>query len=146
MSDAPPTQLHVGAYALCINPADRLLLARMCVGPNAGRWTMPGGGLLPGEHPERAVLRELEEETGLVFSEPRPVMGVFSALYEQSAVRPWGPVHHVGIVYDFRGIDGDLTHEQDGSTDLCGWHTRADAESLPLVPLGAYGVQLAWGS
>jgi 8-oxo-dGTP pyrophosphatase MutT (NUDIX family) len=146
MPDDPPSQLHLAAYALCVNPGDQLLLARMATGPNTGRWTMPGGGVLPGEHPGRAVLRELQEETGLVCSEPRSVVGVFSVVYERSVFRPWGPVHHVGIVYDFRGIDGELRDEQDGSTDRCGWHSRDEAERLPLVPLGEYGVQLAWGS
>lgn len=35
---------------------------------------LPGGGLEPGEQPAQAALRELEEETGLVAVELRPVV------------------------------------------------------------------------
>jgi len=35
-------------------------------GPDAGLWTLPGGGVLWGEHPDQTVFREMEEETGLV--------------------------------------------------------------------------------
>lgn len=144
MSDDALPQLHLGAYALCIDPGDQLLLARMGTGADKGRWTLPGGGVEPGEHPDQAVLRELHEETGLVGSGGRPVVGVFSVVYERTTARPWGRVHHVGIVYDFRGVAGDIRDEQDGSTDRCAWFSREDAARLPLVALGEYGVHLAW--
>ena len=37
-------------------------------------WTLPGGGLQPGETPEEAVRREVFEETGLVVSNARHVL------------------------------------------------------------------------
>ena len=145
MADDLPPQRHLGAYALCVDPAGRVLLARMGTGADRGRWTLPGGGVEPGEHPDQAVLRELYEETGLVCAAPGPVLGIFSTVYEQSAARPSGPVHHVGIVYDVRSVDGPLTYEQHGSTDRCGWHSQSEAARLPLVPLAAFGLRLAWG-
>ena len=42
-----------------------ILLVRRGRPPQAGRWSVPGGHVEPGETPEAAVLRELCEETGL---------------------------------------------------------------------------------
>ncbi len=44
---------------------DSILLVRRGRAPQAGRWSVPGGHVEPGETPEAAVLRELLEETGL---------------------------------------------------------------------------------
>jgi len=37
-------------------------------------WTLPGGGLEPGETPEEAVRREVFEETGLVVAQAKHVL------------------------------------------------------------------------
>lgn len=36
-------------------------------------WVLPGGGIEPGEPPEEAILREMEEETGFTVINPRLV-------------------------------------------------------------------------
>jgi len=57
---------YLGAYALCLDNVNRLLLCRLNTGCiEAGYWTLPGGGLDWGEPPEDAVVRELQEGTGL---------------------------------------------------------------------------------
>jgi len=57
--------LRVGAYAIC-RDGDRILCCRLdATEPSPGAWTLPGGGVDFGEDPAVAVLRELEEETGL---------------------------------------------------------------------------------
>jgi 8-oxo-dGTP pyrophosphatase MutT (NUDIX family) len=47
-----------------IDPDDRILLVRFQF-PQRTLWAAPGGGIEPGESPEEAIRRELEEETGL---------------------------------------------------------------------------------
>lgn len=44
--------------------AGRLLLVRRANAPDAGRWSLPGGRLEPGELPPEAAARETMEETG----------------------------------------------------------------------------------
>jgi ADP-ribose pyrophosphatase YjhB (NUDIX family) len=138
----------VGAYALCTDADHRLLLARVSSSDpaGAGHWTLPGGGLDWGERPEDAVLRELEEETGLTARVLDSVVGIYSGTRRRSATRPRDSVHVVGIVYRLRGLEGELRPEQGGSTDTCDWFTREQAGALPLTPLGEFAIPLAWPS
>ena len=58
----PRPELCVGVIA---TDADTLLLVRRGREPGAGRWSVPGGRVEPGETLAEAVVRELAEETGL---------------------------------------------------------------------------------
>lgn len=59
----------VSAAAL-VDPDGRVLLAqRPDSKPMAGLWEFPGGKVEPGETPESALIRELEEELGIETSE-----------------------------------------------------------------------------
>ena len=71
MVDAAPANLGgidmllVSAVAL-IDRDGRVLLAKRPEGkPMAGLWEFPGGKIEPGETPETALIRELDEELGI---------------------------------------------------------------------------------
>ena len=141
---APPGRTRLGGYALCTDDMGRVLLARLSIlEVDVGAWTLPGGGVEFGEHPDDAVLRELEEETGLR-GEIESVAGVFSHVYHRSRAADGLDLHFLGILYHVRIVGGRLRDEVDGTTDAAGWFTRDELEDLRLVEIGRFGVDLAF--
>jgi 8-oxo-dGTP pyrophosphatase MutT (NUDIX family) len=66
--------LILAAAAACIRDEQgRILLVHR----SDGLWSVPGGGLDPGERLDQAVVREVREETGLEV-EPLALIGVYS--------------------------------------------------------------------
>ena len=112
----------------------RLLCCRISPGyPWAGTWSLPGGGVDWGEHPDDAVIRELGEETGLHGRIER-IVGIDSHTIERPASRS-GPAHIVAILYRVVDTTGELQVEQGGSSDACAWLSAAEVAELPHVPL-----------
>ena len=142
--DPVSLRFYMGAYGICRDPAGRLLLARMSGGFDDGRWTMPGGGMEWGEHPDAALLRELEEETGIENIQAVKVTDVYSHIYTNTEENSLKPLHHLGIVYNVTIGSLDYRFEKDGSTDRCEWFTEDQVRSLPLTPAGEFAVELVW--
>ncbi len=153
VGDPLPQFQRVAAYNVCVDDESRLLLCRLSnVTERPGAWTLPGGGIDFGEHPEAGALRELHEEAGLVGR----IVGLLAVDSLRRTLRAKErdrlgfaegtecDYHSVRIIYRTEIIGGDLRDETDESTDMAGWFTRDDAVSLPLVELGRIGVELAF--
>lgn len=140
----PNRRTRIGSYSLCLDADGRILLARLsALEVDVGAWTMPGGGINFGEHPDAAAVRELEEETGLI-GEIEGVAGIFSHVYRKSTFTGGDDLHFLGIIYRMRIVGGELRDEVDGTTDTCAWLSPAELEGIRLVELAAFGVKIAF--
>jgi 8-oxo-dGTP diphosphatase len=72
-----PSRPVLGAAAVVIHDG-KVLLIRRGQPPDAGEWSIPGGGVELGESLEDALTRELREETGLEIA-----VGPFLEAYER---------------------------------------------------------------
>ncbi len=131
---------RIGAYGILMDD-NRVLLCRLSsqVSGFVGNWTLPGGGIEFGEQPADAMVREVEEETGLHVI-PRDIVDAHSLQREIGGRN----MHSIRIVYRAQVTGGQLRFEQDGTTDRCEWFTEEEARALPLVELGKEGIELAF--
>lgn len=129
---------RVAAYGL-LTDGDQILLCRLSrqlPRDSKRRWTLPGGGIDFGESPAAGMIREVEEETGLIVA-ATGIADVDSLVGEESGA----PCHHIRIIYRARITGGALRHETNGSTDLCQWWPKDQCPEL--VDLAQVGVRLA---
>jgi 8-oxo-dGTP diphosphatase len=144
---------RVAAYGLVV-AGDEVLLTRLSDLTSApGQWTLPGGGIDPGEHPRDAVVRELWEETGLT-GRATALLGVDSfsttrAIADDVTER----YHAIRVLYRVEvTATGPLrVVDVGGSTDEARWHPlaglvgprRPDAAEGPvLVPTARWALRL----
>ena len=125
---------RVGAYGVLRDTGGRVLLARNSdASAFPGEWTLPGGGVEQGEHPDDAVVREFGEETGLSVQ----VDGLLAVTADVARL-PGSDLEHTDrIVYDVSVLGGELRAEADGTTDRVAWVGAAELDDLILMPFTA---------
>ncbi|MEV4346060.1 NUDIX domain-containing protein [Actinoplanes sp. NPDC049596] len=123
---------RVGAYGICRDDSGRVLLARNSpLSEFPGLWTLPGGGVEQGEHPDDAVVREFGEETGLAVR----IDGLNTVTADLARLSGGDLEHTDRIIYDVSVTGGTLRNEAEGTTELVEW--VADPAALPLMPFTA---------
>jgi ADP-ribose pyrophosphatase YjhB (NUDIX family) len=123
--------VRIAAYGI-IRRESQILLCRLSLNlpKYGGLWTLPGGGLEFGEHPEEGVIREVLEETGFDI-QPTSLLGINSFTREQ----PNESFQGIQIIYDSTIVGGTLTYEEDGTTDMCQWHQINEVAELDKADL-----------
>lgn len=120
--------------AIITDDAGRLLLVKRGHEPEAGRWSLPGGRVQPGESDPQAVVREVREETGLGV-EPGRLVG---------AVQRPGPGGTVFDIYDYAAtVSGGLLAAGDDAADAR-WVRPGDLDQLTLTS-GLARTLAEWG-
>ena len=122
-------QGKTGSHPICgvgavIRTADRYLLVRRGRAPNEGKWAVPGGKIQLGETMRQAVVREVEEETGLAVEVGDPI-------WVGEAMDPDGSWHFILIDFEASIVGGDLRVGDDAAE--IGWFTLEEARNLPLT-------------
>jgi len=99
-----PSFALVGVGAVVLRSGDEILLIRRGYPPGEGYWAVPGGVVEAGERLVDAVVRELEEETGLTGE----VVGVIHI--DEVIVKDDGNVKYHYVLIDFLidNVKGEL--------------------------------------
>jgi 8-oxo-dGTP diphosphatase len=136
-SDGAVQRARIAAYGWCEADA-AVLLVRIAPGyPDAGRWTLPGGGVDFGEDPVDGARREVEEETGIRVG-IAGLVGIRSAVLEPDVTPSGHRIHSLQIVYRVEPLDGELRDELGNSTDHAEWIAFDRLDGLDLAPLTSF--------
>ncbi|NUR74427.1 MAG: NUDIX hydrolase, partial [Hamadaea sp.] len=99
-----------------------------------GVWSLPGGAVDHGEHPNDTAIRETAAETGLSIS----LTGLRDVLADLRALPHRGvTIHTDRLIYSGRIRGGALRERHDQATDLVRWVPLDEAGQLLLRPFTA---------
>jgi len=135
-----PEAPRVGVGAVIVHES-RVLLVQRGREPLKGHWSLPGGLIELGESLQNAVVREVEEETGLRV-EPLELIELLDRIHrEEDRVR----YHYVIADYLCRVTGGTLKAASDA--DAVRWVDRAEWNShsaLIFDPITVRVIEAGW--
>jgi len=106
------TLSKLGAFAVIFNQNQQVML---CHRRDQDLWNLPGGGVEPGELPEQAIIREIQEEIGCT-SEIKSLTGIYHKPEQNE------------IVFQYIAL---VTGGTPGLSDECDAIEYFDIEKLP---------------
>jgi 8-oxo-dGTP diphosphatase len=115
-------ELRIPCVGAILTDGERILLIRRGHEPEAGRWSLPGGRIEPGETDQQALVREVREETGLEVI-PGPLVGAVD--------RPQ-PGGRVLVIRDYAATVTGGTLAAGDDADDARWFGMAELGRLPL--------------
>ena len=133
-NDGPERRTRVAAYAWVEHEGSVLLCLNAPDLPNGDKWSLPGGGVDWGEHPEEALHRELHEETSLAGT-ITGFLGIDSVVREHPTLDVDSPLHALRVVYCMSASGEPSVLEVGGTTVAAAWHPIEQLDALPLVEL-----------
>lgn len=133
---------RLSVYAFIVD-AGRVLLTQVAPGdPDAGSWTLPGGGVAWGEDPIDALHRELYEETGLTGA-VTGLLGINSIVFDRHEELDLPPLHAIRLVYHVAATGTPRVVEQGGTTSDAAWFGLDELADTPLVSLVTWALERA---
>ena len=136
---AEDEQVHpyqrAAAYAVVTGPPGVLLTQLSEATSAPGRWTLPGGGLDPGESPEQGLHREVWEESGQVVTDVRLLDLQTSHWVGRAPSGRLEDFHAVRIVYAASCPSPTelVVHDVGGSTSAVSWVREEELGRYPMV-------------
>ena len=120
---------------------DSVLLVKRGKAPAVGKWSIPGGAVQLGERLEDAVIRELEEETGLKVS-PQHISKVIDRIFRDAP----GRVQFHFIIVDFlcEVLEGEPLPSSDAAA--VGYFKISELDDLDLTEGTAEVIREAYRS
>lgn len=127
VSRSYPSSPLIGVCA-AVWRGDKVLLVRRAAPPSQGLWAQPGGLVELGETLEDAVIREVQEETRLVISEPK-----FNTYIDIILRDDAGAVERHFVLTMFAAFAPPGLAVAGDDAAALGWFSLDDMAALPLT-------------
>ncbi len=121
--EAAQAYQRTAAYGVVTSERGVLLTELSALTSSPGRWTLPGGGLDPGEEPVAALHREVWEESGQQVEDVRLLEAHTSHWIGRAPSRRLEDFHAIRIVYAAwcPAPTDPVVHDVGGSTESVRW-------------------------